>query len=355
MSVSLTATGYGGLGQIVGNAAKVQQTIADLTAESGSGYLSPDFAGLGQGAAVTLDLSPQLAAANQVQSNADAAGSIQTAAQTALGQIESVASSFASQAATLVGTQGTTQTISASARNALTQVATLLDTKVGDVYVFGGQDSADPPIPDPQNITSSAFAAAIQTAIAGLSANGQAATSAATLAIAAPGGVSPFSASLEAAGQQAQTDLGGGHYVALAPLATANSDAVSAGTGTTSTGSYTRDILRGLATIGSLTDAQASDPNFVPLLQDTITSLNGAVSAINSDIGALGDRQNQVTSAQTEAGDTVTALTTQISHVQDADLTQVAVQLSSAQTQLQASYQLIANLSALSLAKFLPA
>jgi flagellar hook-associated protein 3 FlgL len=104
-----------------------------------------------------------------------------------------------------------------------------------------------------------------------------------------------------------------------------------------------------------LTDAQASDPNFVPLLQDTITSLNGAVSAINSDIGALGDRQNQVTSAQTEAGDTVTALTTQISHVQDADLTQVAVQLSSAQTQLQASYQLIANLSALSLAKFLPA
>jgi hypothetical protein len=33
----------------------------------------------------------------------------------------------------------------------------------------------------------------------------------------------------------------------------------------------------------------------------------------------------------------------------------VAVQLSDAQTQLQASYQLISNLSTLSLAKFLPA
>ncbi len=98
-----------------------------------------------------------------------------------------------------------------------------------------------------------------------------------------------------------------------------------------------------------------SDPGYVPLVQDTITSLNGAVSAINTDIGALGARQDQVTAAQTEAGDTSTALKTQIGSVQDADLSQVAVQLSTAQTQLQASYQVISNLSTLSLAKFLPA
>jgi flagellar hook-associated protein 3 FlgL len=355
MSFSVSATGFGALGPIVGDAIDSRQTITQLTAETASGYISPDFAGLGQGAAVTLNLSPQLAAVTQVQSNADAAGGIQSAAQTALGQIESIASNFAAQASGLIGTQGTTQTIAASARNATTQIAALLDTKVGNIYVFAGQDSADPPVPDPQNINSSAFATAIQAAIAGLSVNGQAATSAATLAIASPGGTSPFSATLEAAGQQAQADLGGGHEVALAPLANTNSDASSAGVGTTSTGSYTRDILRGLVTLGSLTDAQAGDPNFVPLVQDSITSLNGAVSAINTDIGALGDRQDQVTSAQTEAADTATALKTQISNVQDADLTQVSVQLSAAQTRLQASYQLIATLGTLSLAKFLPA
>jgi flagellar hook-associated protein 3 FlgL len=355
MSFSISATGYGALDQVVTNTAAIKQTISQLTAETASGYVSPDFAGLGQGAPVALDLNPQLAAMTQVQSNADAAGTIQSAAQTALGQIESIASNFAAQANGLIGTQGTTQTIAAAARDATTQIANLLDTKIGDSYVFAGQDSADPPVPDPQDINSSAFATAIQAAVAGLATNGEAATSAATLAIASPGGTSPFSATLEAAGQQAQIDVGNGHQVALAPLANANSDAVSAGTGTTSTGSYTRDILRGLVTLGSLTDAQSADPNFVPLVQDTITSLNGAVTAINTDIGALGDRQDQVTSAQTEAADTATALKTQIGDVQDADLTQLAVQLSQAQTQLQASYQLIANLGSLSLAKFLPA
>ena len=355
MSASLSATGFGALTQIVTDAGRTKQTIAQLTDETASSYISSTFAGLGSGASVTLDLSPQLAANAQLQTNTQNASTIATAAQSALGQIESIASSFASQATQLIGLQGTTQSLATNAQDALTQVANLLDTKVGDVYVFAGQDSANPPVPDPADINSSAFAQAIQTAVAGLATNGQAATSAATLAIASPGGTSPFSAGVDGGVAQAQVDLGGGNYLALAPLANANSNAASAGVGTTSTGSYTRDILRGLATLASLTDAQASDANFTPLVQDTITSLQGAVSAINTDIGALGDRQDQVTAAQTEAASTATALKTQISSVQDADLTQVAVQLSDAQTRLQASYQLISNFSTLSLAKFLPA
>jgi flagellar hook-associated protein 3 FlgL len=296
-----------------------------------------------------------LAVNTQVQANATQAGTVATVAQSALGQIESIASTFAAQAQDLIGVQGTGGTVASSAQAALTQVANLLDTQVGGIYVFAGQDSSNPPIPDPNNINSSAFATAIQTAIAGLATNGQAATSAATLAIASPGGTTPFSATLEANGAQSQVDLGGGTYVAVAPLANTNSNVASAGVGTTSTGSYTRDILLGLATLGSLTSAQASDPGYVPLVQTTIATLSGAVTAINTDIGALGDRQDQFTSTQTAESDTATALKSQISSVQDADLTQVATQLSDAQTQLQASYQLISNLSTLSLAKFLPA
>ena len=354
MSASISSTGYGALTQTVTESNFTKQTINQLSEETSSGYLSSTFAGLGSGATSALDLSPQLAANTQLQANTASAGSIQTAAQAALGQIETIASSFATQATQLVGLQGTVAGVAVNAQSALTQVATLLDTKVGDVYVFAGQDSANPPIPDPDNINSSAFAQAIQAAIAGLTTNGQVATSAATLAIASPGGTTPFSAGLEGGATQAQVDLGGGNFVNVAPLANTNSTTPSPGEGTTSTGSYTRDILRGLATLGSLTQAQSSDPNFIPLVQDTLTSLQGAVSSINSDIGALGDSQNQVTAAQTDAVSTETALKSQISTVQDADLTQVAVQLSDAQTQLQASYQLISNFSSLSLAKFLP-
>jgi hypothetical protein len=55
-----------------------------------------------------------------------------------------------------------------------------------------------------------------------------------------------------------------------------------------STGSYMRDVLRALATIGSLSSAQASDPGFASLVQDTRISLSGGVAAMAQDAGALG-------------------------------------------------------------------
>jgi flagellar hook-associated protein 3 FlgL len=355
MNIAPAATDFGTLDQAASAAALTQRTIAQLSAETSSGYVSSDYAGLGQQAGVALDLSGELAGNTSLQANANFAGNIQQVAQTALGQIEGIASNFASQAATLETTPASAPVVAASAQSALSQLAGLLDTKVGDIYVFGGQYRRTPPVPDPNGIGQSAFFSAIQTAVAGLTINGAAATSASTLTIASPGGTSPFDPTLEAAGAQSTVDLGGGTRVTLAPLANANSDATSSGVGATSTGSYTRDLLRGLATLGSLGSVNSNDPNFLPLVQDTVASLQGAVSAANTDISALGARQNQVTAAQGELADTATALKLQLSNIQDTDLVQVATQLASAQTQLQASYQLIAALGQLSLAKFLPA
>ena len=355
MNILPAATDFGTLDQAVSATALIQRQLATLTAQTASGYVANNYAGLGTGASAALNLSDQVAHITTLQNNTDYAGSLAQAAQTALGQIESIASNFASQATSLVATPGTAPVIAASAQDALRQVAGLLNTKVGDVYVFAGQDSGTPPVPDPNNISSSAFYTAIQTAVAGLTTNGASATAAATLAVAAPGGTSPFDPSLEANGAQSEVDVGGGVRVALAPLANANSNATSSGAGTSSTGSYTRDILLGLAQLGSLGTANTSDASFLPFVQSTVTTLQGAVGAINTDIGALGDRQDQLSAANTELGNTATAVKTQLSNVQDADLTQVAAQLATAQTQLQASYQVIAALGQLSLTKFLPA
>jgi flagellin-like hook-associated protein FlgL len=76
---------------------------------------------------------------------------------------------------------------------------------------------------------------------------------------------------------------------------------------------------------------------------------------MNGDIGVYGDIQSSLTTTQTNLGDTVTTLTTQVSTAQDADMAATLSNLSQVQTQLQASYQLIASMSSLSLAKFLPA
>jgi flagellar hook-associated protein 3 FlgL len=356
MSTTLSSvTDFGTLNQIVDATASIKQNIDQLTTETSSGYLATSYAGLGNVAAPALDLSEQIAANTQLQTNTQTASTIQQAAQSALGQIESVASSFSTQANQLQTLPGSAPTVAAAAQDALQQVARLLDTQVGGIYIFAGQDSGTAPIPNPNDITQSAFGTAIQNAVAGLTTNGAAATTAATLAIASPGGTTPFSATLEAAGAQSEVDVGNGVRVALAPLANANSNAQSTGAGSTSTGSYTRDILMSLASLSGITTAQAESSAFPAFIQSTVTTLNGAVSAINTDIGALGDRQDQITTAQTDLSDTNTTLQTQLSNLQNADLTTVAAQLSQAQTQLQASYQILSSLGTLTLARFLPA
>jgi flagellar hook-associated protein 3 FlgL len=155
-----------------------------------------------------------------------------------------------------------------------------------------------------------------------------------------------------AIGQQlVQTDEGQTTPIGL--LASANSFVTSGGGSTT--GSYMRDLMRALATIGSMSSGQATDPQFTALVQDTTTSLNSVVSAMASDAGVLGNRQTALTGIQTQLSDTATALTGQISSVQDVDMAATLSNLTALQTQLQASYRLISGEGSLSLVNFLPA
>jgi flagellin-like hook-associated protein FlgL len=67
----------------------------------------------------------------------------------------------------------------------------------------------------------------------------------------------------------------------------------------------------------------------------------------------MGDQQAALTNEQASIGDTTTALKGQLSNAEDVDLASTLTQLSSVQTQLQASYQLIAGLQSLSLTRYL--
>jgi flagellin-like hook-associated protein FlgL len=98
-----------------------------------------------------------------------------------------------------------------------------------------------------------------------------------------------------------------------------------------------------------------NDAGFGDLVQDTRTSLNGAVSSLADDAGTLGNVQSSLTAAGSQLASVSTALSTQVSAAQEADMAATLSNLTQVQTQLQASYQLIANVSGLSLAKYLPA
>jgi flagellin-like hook-associated protein FlgL len=116
-----------------------------------------------------------------------------------------------------------------------------------------------------------------------------------------------------------------------------------------------RDLMRALATLGSLSSSQVNDSGFEAIVQDTGTSLNGVVSAMADDVGDLGNTQASLTATQTQLSDTATALSGQLSSVQNVDMASALSQLTGVQTQLQASYRLITGENSLSLLNFLPA
>ncbi len=351
---------YGLLTTLVADSSNIRQRLDTLTQQASTGLKADSYAGLGAGAPVSLDLNPEIASLQTWQNNVSAVSGRMSVTQATMTQLQQIASNFNAQLNNLNGLDSSeVDSVATSARDALQQVAGLLDAQDGGVFVFGGADTANPPVPNPSAILSSGFYTQIAAAVGNLGTAGASATVAATLGIAGSNtaGTSPFSAymSQPANALQAQAPVvqtGPGQTTQIGLLASANT-LVTSPAGST-TGSYARDLMRSLATLGSLSSAQVNLPGFAALVQDTRTSLNGAIDAMAGEAGALGNRQSALTATQTGLAATQTALTTQVGAAQDADMATTLSDITQTQTQLQASYQVIAALSGLSLAKILP-
>lgn len=364
MSVSI-GTGeyglYGGPGgAAIADATTIKQQLDTLTTQAGDGLVSQSYAGLGSGAGTALSVAPQIAELAAYQNNISAATSQMTVAQGALSSISSIASNFYAQVVNLNGLDPSeVDSIASDAQSALQQVAVLLDSTDAGTYVFAGQDGSNPPVPNPTAITSSGFYTQIQAAVQGLATNGAAATTASTLAIASSNasGTSPFSAALSQPAAAVNSLLpvvanGPGQQTIAGIMASANASVAS--TGSVTTGSYMRDILCSLATIGSLSSSQVNTTGFATVVGSVYTCLGNAITALNQDAGVMGDQQTALTTQATQMADTSTSLQSQLSNVEDVNMAQTLSQLTQTQTRLQESYQLIAGLSTLSLSKFLP-
>lgn len=343
---------YGMITSLVSDSASIKTRLDQLTQQAATGYIAPTLGGLGaSGARQVLDLRPQIASQSQWQANIDAVSGRMSVASTALSQISSIASSFYAKLPTLSTlSPSNVDALAANAKQALSEVANLINTKDGSLYVFAGQTPGTAPIPNPDRITSSAFYTTINAAVSGSTLASPAAAnalSAATIAIAT--GTSPFDPSLSTKTPSVQ--VGDAQYVQTGVLANQNTLATS--TGSITTGSYMRDILHGLATIASLSSSQASAPGFETLVVNTSQSLGAAVSAMGAEQGAFGDIQSNLATQRTEIGAVHDALTAQLSNATDVDMAATLSSLTQTQTQLQASYQVLAATKNLSIANYL--
>jgi flagellar hook-associated protein 3 FlgL len=291
--------------------------------QQSTGLVSQTYSGLGVNAQTSLDLNPAVAHLQTWQNNIATASSRLDVAQSTLTQINQIATNFYAQTNNIndVGVSEVS-TIASSAKLALQQVAQLLNNKVGNVYVFSGQDTGNPPIPntDPTYLASAVLAVPQTTA--------------------------PFSTTISSS--VPTIEVGEGQTVQIGLLA--NQNTLSVSTGSSTTGSYTRDILQGLATLAGLTTGAAAQAGAATAQK----LLNGAITSLSDEQGALGQIQSNLTYRQTNMASMQAALTTQLSSVQDVDAAATITKVQALQTQLQASYQLIAGVKGLSLSNFLP-
>ncbi len=356
--IGSTNASYGIMETLIASSKSVHQQLDTLTEQASTGMVSQTYAGLGSGAGVSVNLHPQLNQLQTYQNNINQAAATMQVTQSAMTQMQQIAATFVANMPKLNNLNAVqVDSVAANARAALSEVAGLLNSKDGNTYVFAGQDSSNPPVPSPSAILSSGFYTDINAAVTSLAANGASATTAATLATASSNaaGTSPFSAYMSQPASAISAPVvqtGESTTVQVGLLASANSVASSSGSSTT--GSYMRDLMRALATIGSMSSSQVNASGFGALVKNTTDSLNGVVSAMATDTGILGNTQSNLTHVQTLLTATATALNGQVSSVEQVDMAATLSNLANMQTQLQASYKLIAGESTLSLVKFLP-
>ncbi|CAH2600378.1 Flagellar hook-associated protein flgL [Rhodovastum atsumiense] len=346
---SMMTTGLAGgglLAHLVADNVAARAQFERLTRQSSDGKVALTYAGLGTGAATSLNLRPQVAQTEAWGRNVTKAQTQLTATQSALTGLADTATRLSSAALQLGTLQGNTpEVLAGQARSALAELSSVLNTQVGNVYIFSGTDSATPAI---DATALDGFVASVGTRVATLATDGAAAVTADVLDAAAAQDFMPGSTG--AAVAQVETDAG--RSVPLGVTAWQNLYATQSGTDTT--GSYMRDLVAGLAMLAGLDQAGTLSSE---QLQDFGTRaaklLQGAQAAITVDSAGLGDVQAGLKTRATSLTELHDTLKDQIKSVEEVDMATTAATLAQVKTQLEASYQLIASMREMTLTAYL--
>jgi flagellar hook-associated protein 3 FlgL len=284
---------------------RLQGKLADAQMQEASSYKSTTFSGLGVDASSVLDITGQSARLTADSAAATDASALVQSAYSAVGDMTDLATEIRSQLASAMsglnaGTSGATT--GTDAANWLSTLQSALNTEVGGAYVFGGQAADSPPV--------------------------------------------DFSAA--------------GYAPAAAPA-------------TPDTGYYQGSTtVRSLTTSDGLTvqlGAAASDPGFEELARAiAIVQANPtSATALQTAYDLVGTATSDLSTTQTTISNQATTLSTLIStnstkvttlnnlasSLDGADLATATVMVSQYQTQLQALYSTIGQLSSDSVLKYL--
>lgn len=398
------------------NATQLRDRITVLGEQISTGRKGKTYAEVGTDTPKAINLRSEIGRRETYQTTINQTLSKIGVSQDVLDRIGAIAQKVTANTARLLGAAKPEeiQIQAAQAEAAMVEVATLLNEQLNGEYLFGGSDSHNPPIPNPQTIATSGMGAAIKTQVASL--NGSNVTSVTnatkTLAQSNAAGTTPFSDFLSAktwagstpyvvgdlivnngniyrattagnsaaaggpTGQvngisdgtvtwdwveegsvagatEARVNILGNDNDRVAYGIHANRNAAIVSTGET-TGSWARDLLRGLASIAGLTPDKAQLGNDYTTFVTTVRKgLESAVDALALERGSLGLVETRLQGMASFHESVSTSLTLQLSNLEEVDMAKTITSFQTTQSQLEASYRALAISQQLSLTRFL--
>jgi flagellin-like hook-associated protein FlgL len=356
----MAITGYPAFDRTAAVAASLRNRMAEEARQAAGGRRADGYAGLGGDARRAVDLRAELARRESLSLVAER-GEVRAAhTQTVLKRLTAIATEMSGRANGLLGMDPANATLMASsARNALREVAGLLNERFEGEAVFGGSDLDASPIPGA--IETSGMVTGIADLVQGL-APGQGAAIRAqirTLAASNEPGVTPFSerATQSALGliedRRRAVPVEDGLTVEIGLLPNRNAAAAQSDA-PDSTGSWARDLLGGLATIAALGPNQAGmGDDFAEVVRGAIGALRAGLEGVTAEAGALGAAESRLSAARKRHEEVASQVELQLAGVEEVDLAEAITRLQSTRTQLEASYRSLSMLGGLSLSNFL--
>jgi len=337
----------------------LRERMAQLGDQISTGRKGNSYAVLGNEAPKAMDLRAEIGRRESYQNMIGQTLSKVQVTQNVLNRIGTIAEKFAANSTKLMGAAKPEeiQIQAGQAKAALVEIANLLNEEYAGEYLFGGADTRNPPIPNPNTIATTGMAKEIADEVATLDA-----TNATTVLAAITGWatnddplITPFSEYLETG--EGKTEgrrnllASDNERIDYGILANRNAAVVSSGE---TTGSWARDLLRGLASIAGITPEKSqlgqSYTSFVTKVQE---GLRSSVDALALERGALGVTEARLGSVRTLHESVSLSLSLQVSDLEEVDMAKTITSFQATQTQLEASYRAIAMAQQLSLTRFL--
>ena len=359
-------TGINLIGRIDINASLLRERMTVLGEQLSTGRKSNSYASvekdgsIGRDTPKAINLRAELSRREAYQTSIGQTLSKITVTQDVLTKLSSIAETFHANTAKLMGASSSADipVQAAAAKSAMAEVAALLNETLNGEYLFSGSDSSNPPIPNPGAITTSGMGRAIIDAVGALNGSNVSTVLADTKSLAESdvAGTTPFSDFLSdptKGSTEARRNIIGNDSERVEYGVHANRNAAVTSLGET-TGSWARDLLRGLASIAGLTPAKANlGADYTTFITKVRQGLDSAVKTLALERGALGTTEKRLQEISTHQESVTITLTSQLSSLEEVDMAKTITAFQATQSQLEASYRAMSLAQQLSLTRFL--